>query len=68
MALSHGPLVGPRYVNVVFPDHDHLLFLLFELKIAQLIKIVSLTRKYNNHKLQTNQCHREEEPHNNHKT
>ena len=27
-----------------------------------------MIRKYHNHKLQTNPCHREEEPHNNHET
>ena len=32
------------------------------------IKIVSMIRKYYNHKPQTNPCHREEEPHNQHKT
>ena len=31
-------------------------------------KIVSMIRNYHNHKLQTNPWHREEEPHNNHKT
>ena len=31
-------------------------------------KIVSMIKKYHNHKLQTNPWHREEEPHNNHKT
>ena len=31
-------------------------------------KIVSMLRKYHNHKLQTNMWHREEEPHNNHET
>ena len=31
-------------------------------------KIVSMIRKYHNHKLQTNPWHREEEPHNNHET
>ena len=31
-------------------------------------KIVSMIRKYHNHKLQTNLWHREEEPHNDHKT
>ena len=31
-------------------------------------KIVSMVRKYHNHKLQTNPWHREEEPHNNHET
>ena len=31
-------------------------------------KIVSMIRKYNNHKLQMNPWHREEEPHNNHAT
>ena len=31
-------------------------------------KIVSMIRKYHNHKLQTNLWYREEEPHNNHKT
>ena len=29
---------------------------------------MSLIRKYNNHKLQTDPWHREEEPHNNHET
>ena len=29
-------------------------------------KLVSMIRKYHNHKLQTNQGHREEEPHSNH--
>ena len=32
------------------------------------LKVVSLIRKYHNHKLQTNPRHREEEPRNNHKT
>ena len=27
-----------------------------------------MSRKYQNHKSQTNPCHHEEEPHNNHKT
>ena len=27
-----------------------------------------MIKKYHNHKLQTNPCHREEEPHNNHET
>ena len=31
-------------------------------------KIVSMIRKYHNHKLQTNLWYREEEPHNNHET
>ena len=31
-------------------------------------KIVSMIRKYHNHKLQTNPWHREEEPHNSHET
>ena len=31
-------------------------------------KIVSMIRKYHNHKLQTNTWYREEEPHNNHET
>ena len=31
-------------------------------------KIVSMIRKYHNHKLQTNPWHREEEPHSNHET
>ena len=31
-------------------------------------KIVSMIRKYHNHKLQKNPWHREEEPHNNHET
>ena len=31
-------------------------------------KIVSMIRKYHNHKLQTNPWYREEEPHKNHKT
>ena len=31
-------------------------------------KIVSMIRKYHNHKLQTNLWHHEEEPHNNHET
>ena len=29
---------------------------------------MSMIRKYHNHKLQTNPCHHEEEPHNNHET
>ena len=32
------------------------------------IKIVSIIRKYHNHKLQTNRWHRKEEPHKNHET
>ena len=32
------------------------------------IKIVSIIRKYNNHKLQINPWHRKVEPHNNHET
>ena len=32
------------------------------------IKIVSMIRKYHNHKLQTSPLQREEEPHNNHET
>ena len=32
------------------------------------LKIVSMIRKYHNHKLQTNPRHREEKPHNNHET
>ena len=31
-------------------------------------KKMSIIRKYHKHKLQTNPCHREEEPHNNHET
>ena len=31
-------------------------------------KIVSMIRKYHNHKLQTNPWHSEDEPHNNHET
>ena len=31
-------------------------------------KIVSMSRKYHNHKPQTNPWHREEEPHNHHET
>ena len=31
-------------------------------------KIVSMIRKYHNHKAQTNKWHHEEEPHNNHET
>ena len=31
-------------------------------------KIVSIIRKYHNHKQQTNPSHREEEPHNNHES
>ena len=34
----------------------------------KLKKKVSMIRKYHNHKPQTNQRHREEEPHNNHET
>ena len=33
-----------------------------------LSEIVSMIRKHNNHKLQTNLWHREEEPHINHET
>ena len=33
-----------------------------------MIKLVSMTRKYHNYKLQTKPRHREEEPHNNHET
>ena len=41
--------------------------------VASLVSIskeylVSMIRKYHNHKLQTNPCHLEEEPHNNHET
>ena len=32
------------------------------------IKIVSMIRKYHNHKLQTNPWHRQEEPYNHHET
>ena len=32
------------------------------------LALVSMIRKYHNHKLQTNPWHREEEPHNHHKT
>ena len=36
--------------------------------VCSISKIVSMIRKYHNHKLQTNLWHHEEEPHNNHKT
>ena len=52
-----------QFVIVVFPDHTHLLFL-----TTLILKIVRMIRKYHNHKLQTNPWHREEEPHNHHKT
>ena len=39
---------------------------LFTTETTQDCKIVSMIRKYHNHKLQTNPWHHEEEPHNNH--
>ena len=38
------------------------------IKLPFVYKIVSMVRKYHNHQLQTNLCHRKEEPHNNHET
>ena len=43
-----------------FRQEDFLCFSLYN--------IVSMIRRYDNHKLQTNPWHREEEPHNNHET
>ena len=49
----------------IFIDH----LFLWALTICKLQpKIVSMIRKYHNHKLQTKPWHREEEPHNNHVT
>ena len=39
-----------------------------EILLTWILKIVSMIRKYHNHKLQTNPWHREEESHNNHET
>ena len=50
---------------------DHALAASMEILRQQnhlLKKIVSMIRKYHNHKLQTNPWHRKEEPHNNHET
>ena len=38
------------------------------LPIGTIPEIVSMIGKYHNHKLQRNQCHHKEEPHNNHET
>ena len=46
-------------IKVTFLKH-------FALEVG--VSIVGMIRKYHNHKLQTNLRHREEEPHNNHKT
>ena len=39
-----------------------------QIRLQVLSKIVSMIRKYHNHKPKTNPWHREEEPHNHHKT
>ena len=62
------------------PDNDHTLIARVKVKRNDCLwcvddkkcflslKIVSMLRKYHNHKLQTNLWHCEEEPHNNHET
>ena len=53
-----------EYLNFVYTG----IALLFVHATNTLLKIVSLIRKYHNHKLNTNRWHRKEEPHYNHET
>ena len=55
-----------QFVIVVFPDHTHLLFLVMEADIMK--KVSEYDEKIDNHILQTNPWHREQEPHNNYET
>ena len=58
-----GELVNNFKANTNFLKQT---LLICKICFTVIIKIVSMTRKYHNHKLKANPWHREEEPHNNH--
>ena len=70
--LWHGPSSIPYAVRLWDrlrgPVHEILILQRWLGEAWAYSKIVSMIRKYHNHKLQTSPWHREEEPHNNHET